>query len=53
MPTINAGRVGRIRGTGSTNYTTAKTSNGSIAYDSQTGNISNDMTAVFDELAST
>ena len=47
MPTINAGRVGYIRGTGSSNYTTAKTSNGSVAYDSQTGNISNAIMAFF------
>ena len=47
MPTINAGRVGYIRGTGSSNYTTAKTSNGSVAYDSQTGNVSNAIMAFF------
>tara|TARA_Y100000389_G_C17260028_1_gene412523 strand:- start:49 stop:729 length:681 start_codon:yes stop_codon:yes gene_type:complete len=38
MPTINAGRVGFIRGTPGTNYSSAKTSNGSVAYDSPTGN---------------
>jgi len=47
MPTINAGRVGYIRGTGSSNYTTAKTSNGSVAYDSPTTNVSNAIMAFF------
>ncbi len=47
MPTINAGRVGRIRGTGSTNYTTAKTSNGSAATDSPTTNDSSAIMAFF------
>jgi hypothetical protein len=47
MPTINAGRVGRIRGTPSTNYTTAKTSNGSTATDSPTSNDSSAIMAFF------
>tara|TARA_R110001592_G_scaffold88314_1_gene260131 strand:- start:342 stop:1022 length:681 start_codon:yes stop_codon:yes gene_type:complete len=47
MPTINAGRVGYIRGTGGTNYSNAKTNNGSVAYDSQTGNVSNAIMAFF------
>ena len=47
MPTINAGRVGRIRGAGSTNYTTARTSNGTIAVDGATGNVSNAIQAFF------
>jgi len=47
MPTINAGRVGFIRGTPGTNYNTAKTANGSTATDSPTGNISNAIMAFF------
>ena len=47
MPTINAGRVGYIRGTGGTNYTNAKTDNGSTAYDSPTTNVTNAIMAFF------
>jgi len=47
MPTINAGRVGYIRGTPGSNYTSAKTSNGSTAVDSPTGNVSNAIMAFF------
>lgn len=47
MPTINAGRVGYIRGTPGSSYTNAKTSNGSIAYDSPTGNVNNAIMAFF------
>jgi hypothetical protein len=47
MQTINAGRVGYIRGTPSTNYNTAKTSNGSTATDSPTSNINNAIMAFF------
>ena len=37
MPTINAGRVGFIRGTPGSSYSSAKTNNGSTATDSPTG----------------
>ena len=47
MPTINAGRVGFIRGTPGTNYSTAKTANGSTATDSPTSNINNAIMAFF------
>jgi len=47
MPTINAGRVGRIRGTPGTNYNNAKTSNGSIATDSPTSNDASAIMAFF------
>ena len=47
MPTINAGRVGFIRGTPSTNLTTARTSNGTTATDSPTTNITNAVQSFF------
>lgn len=47
MPTINASRVGFIRGTPSTNLTTARTSNGSAATDSPTTNTSNAVMSFF------
>ena len=47
MPTINAGRVGFIRGTPSTNLTTARTSNGTTATDSPTTNIINAVQSFF------
>ena len=47
MPTINAGRVGFIRGTPGSNYNTAKTANGSTATDSPTGNVQTAIMAFF------
>ena len=47
MPTLNALRVGYIRGTPGTNYSSAKTNNGSTAFDSPTGNVSNAIMAFF------
>ena len=47
MPTINAGRVGFIRGTPSANLTTARTSNGSVATDSPTTNTTNAVMSFF------
>jgi len=47
MPTINAGRVGYIRGNPGSNYTNAKTDNGSTAYDSPTTNVTNAIMAFF------
>ena len=47
MPTINAGRVGFIRGTPSSNLTTARTSNGTTATDSPTTNITNAVQSFF------
>ena len=47
MPTINAGRVGFIRGTPSTNLTTARTSNGTTATDSPTTNTTNAVMSFF------
>lgn len=47
MPTLNVDRTGYIRGTGSTNYTTARTSNGTIAVDGAAGNVSNPIMAFF------
>ncbi len=47
MPTLNVNRTGYIRGTGSTNFTTARTSNGTIAVDGAAGNVSNAIMAFF------
>ena len=47
MPTINAGRVGFIRGTPSTNLTTARTSNGTAVTDSPTTNTTNAVMSFF------
>ena len=47
MPTINASRVGFIRGTPSSNLTTARTSNGTTATDSPTTNTTNAVMSFF------
>lgn len=47
MPTINAGRVGTIRGTPSSNLTTARTSNGTTVNDSPTTTVSNAVMSFF------
>ena len=47
MPTINAGRVGFIRGTPSTSLNTARTSNGTTATDNPTTNITNAVQSFF------
>ena len=47
MPTINAGRVGFIRGTPGSSYSSAKTNNGSTATDSPTGTEVNPILAFF------
>ena len=47
MPTINALRVGYIRGTPGSSYNSARTNNGSTAFDSPTGNVSNAIMAFF------
>ena len=47
MPTINARRVGFIRGTPSSNLTTARTSNGTTATDSPTTNTTNAVMSFF------
>ena len=47
MPTINAGRVGQIRGTASSILNTARTGNGTTVTDSPTSNITNAVMSFF------